>query len=61
MPYERAENPETIVKFLKEQGVSSSVCEETDVVKCDEDALVFGSLYLVGDVRRSARNAVHSF
>jgi dihydrofolate synthase/folylpolyglutamate synthase len=61
MPYERAENPETIVEFLKEQGTSSSVCEEQDVIKCDEDALVFGSLYLVGDVRRLTKNAVHAF
>jgi len=61
MPYERAESPETIVEFLKEKGTSSSVCEEQDVIKCDEDALVFGSLYLVGDVRRLTRNAVHSF
>lgn len=61
MPYERAENPETIVEFLKEQGISSSACEEEDIIKCDEDALVFGSLYLVGDVRRLTRNAVHSF
>lgn len=57
MPYERAEDPSNIVSYLETQGVSASTCDESDVLRCKEDALVFGSLYLVGDVRRLNDNA----
>jgi dihydrofolate synthase/folylpolyglutamate synthase len=57
MPYERAEDPSVIVEYLRMLGVSAQEATETDVLKCEDDALVFGSLYLVGDVRRLLKNA----
>lgn len=58
MPYERAEKPENIIDFLTALGVPARICTEEEAIETNEDAIAFGSLYLVGDLRRLIRRGV---